>query len=78
VIFFCSKVSEVVKFTCRRSAAGGRTTGVNRVVAIRVRLIGPIARVNRAIRVVGVVRVVVYAIVDVRPAGPARRAVVAR
>jgi len=69
-------------------AAGGRTAGVNRVVAVRKRLIGPIVgpivRVNQAvravgsIRAVGVVRVVVYAIVNVRPAGPARRTVVAR
>jgi len=72
------KLTEVVKFTCGRLAAGGRTAGVNRVVVVRVRLIGPVVRVNRVIRAVGVIRVVVYAIVDVRPAGPARRAVVAR
>ena len=65
-------------------AARSQTAGVNGVVAVRVRLIGPVVRVIRAIRNVGTVRairavgVVVDLIVRIRPVGPARRALVAR
>ena len=94
----------MVAVTCRRLAAGSRAAGVNSVVAVRVRLIGPVVRVIRAIRnvgavgtlravekvirpalraigtvrAIGAVGVVIYLIVSVRPAGPARRALVAR
>jgi len=96
MIFSCSQLSEVVRFTCGWLAAGSWTAGVNRIVAVRGRLIGPVSRlivrvvrairdvraiaVIRAIRAIRTVRtgVVIYTIISVRPAGPARIAVVAR
>ena len=88
VLFSCCKLSQLVKFTCWLLKAGSLTAGVKSVVAVIVRLIGPviriIVRVIKAIRKirpngsVGAVGVVVDVIVSVRPAGPARCAGVAR
>ena len=43
VTFACSKLSQVVKFTCWLLTAGSLTAGVKSVVAIIVRLIGPVS-----------------------------------